>query len=192
MLIFATTTECNGGSFFHVRILNKENTLNVEVWTVLFNSPDRLILEFIDIERFFVGIDNGHVINPLFNYKKDGNSILLIEKTGECVYIGNSIFRFVINDEKIQYLYSPTFNSYVVYPYIVTDKKHYLIGEFIDCENEEQCIPYISNETADKDVYDQYYNFNTIFGLLDVKFIVRLKMIITPTGKYEQIYCYED
>ena len=82
-----------------------------------------------------------------YNYTK-GNSILLQINKGVYVFIGNTIYKFTINDKKIKFI-SPIGNSGISYPYIVGDTHTYLLLEKV----------YLDNNDIDltEDIYGQYY-----------------------------------
>lgn len=80
-----------------------------------------------------------------------GNSVLLLQKNGKYIYIGDGIREFSTKDgDVIQKYYSPIGNSAVPYPYAVGEKYTYFLVDRTE---------YVNNELLDlkKDGYTQFY-----------------------------------
>lgn len=170
MLQSSTITECNGGYYFGVKVYHDcKDGQTVEICSVMDNvkgdTCGEVLLEFKDVKKVFFGIDNAFVTHgSSYKYKKDGNSVLFITKQNTCVFVSRTVVEFDISNEEVQYLYSPTLNSSVVYAYVTTDKNTFLVSEIKDGK-----LPFIENKNlGTKNCYDYYYNHNKINGDTDV------------------------
>lgn len=107
-----------------------------------------------------------------------GNSVLLLQKNGKYIYIGDEIREFSTKDgDVIQKYYSPIGNSAVPYPYAVGEKyTYFLVGE----------TEYVKNELLDlkKDGYRQFY------GLAEKKGVTPLHQL--KERNYKKKHCLKD
>lgn len=87
---------------------------------------------------------------PGYGKSKKGNTILILQKNGKYIYIGDGIYEFETSDVIDNY-YSPIGNSNVPYPYAVGKLNTYFLIEKTFVENK-----YLDLK---KDGYAQLYEF---------------------------------
>lgn len=162
MLVSRTLTQYNGGNFLFVDVYEeisnkKERKIIVSENTVGNFKQSAFVYEIEEYEKIFIGVDNAHTFGDCWKFKRDGNSVLIHVKNGKYIYINENIKCFDIGNDEILEFYSPTFNSYVPYPYAIGRNRTYLLLE--NC-------PFIENEKLkrDHDPYDHYYNNDKKYG----------------------------
>jgi|SRR3989344_312522 len=89
--------------------------LNVYVYD---NKTDKLIIKY-KVSKVYIG-------KNIKNSKINGNTIVIQINKNKCVYIGDAIYEFEIDDEIVKY-FSPIDNSDVPYPVLVGTKNVYFM-----------------------------------------------------------------
>ena len=146
-------TQYNGGHYFDINISLYPKLVEIIPRESKMNSP--FIIK--NAAQVFLGIDNAEQLHgSLYQYKQDGNSVLIKLGDKRHVFVNREIWMFEVceNDQIVEF-YSPTCNSYVPYPYAIGKEHTYLLAEV----NSEDGVPYITNNALKtKDPYEQYYN----------------------------------
>ena len=98
----------------------KKKRLSRREMTQENTNYDILVKEFKNINRVFVSVDDGA-------YGDSGNHILLQISNNEYVSIGDNIFSFKTQEDKIQYLFSPTGEEFK-FAYAIGKKNTYFLN----------------------------------------------------------------
>ena len=98
----------------------KKKRLSRQEMTEENTNYDILVKEFTNLNRIFVSVDDGADGDP-------GNHILLQISDKEYVSIGDNIFSFKVQEDKIQYLFSPTGDEFK-FAYAIGKKNTYFLN----------------------------------------------------------------
>lgn len=153
------TTQYNGGDFFHVQVYDDGKLV-----TISTIGQDIVQIKYENVTNVFVGIDNARDWGNSYQWKRDGNSVLLHLKGNRYVFINDMVYEFDIGThDEIQRLYSPTLNSFVPYPYATSKTNSYCMRAI-----HIGGIPVIRNENLvgakNNDPYVYFYNHEKTYG----------------------------
>jgi hypothetical protein len=118
---------------------------------IIYNIPDKKqVFEIRNYKKVFVG-RNSKKYGPYSN-PNTGSSILVEVKNKEYIFISHKIEKFETL-EPIKKFYSQMGNSWLLYPFVLTDNYAYLLIE----------SKYLLRNFGDIDPYQVYYDFKNIW-----------------------------
>ena len=133
--IFEEKEEEESRSWWYSFFEKKKKRLSRREMTQENTDYDILVKEFKNINRVFVSVDDGADGDS-------GNHILLQISKDEYVSIGDNIFSFKVQDDKIHYLFSPTGDEFK-FAYAIGKKNTYFLN--LMGKNKDRII-YLPNE----------------------------------------------